>query len=117
MAATINLGGKDRALRYDLNALAVIGDKLGVRIRLAHVGEDLLAHPLPLSAIRTIIWAGCLHSERELEEEVVGGWVDQDNLAEVIEYFFDLFSATSPEVRERMIEKVEDATGVQMKAS
>jgi hypothetical protein len=95
----VQLGGEARILRYDLNAVAEIGDKLGLKVRLAHLGEDLMDAPLPLSALRTVIWAGLLHAEPELEERTVGGWIDEDNWQEVFQAFFARFGATSPETQ------------------
>ena len=88
---TIHLDGRDRELRYDLNAIATIGDKLGLSGRLNDLATDLLGKPLPLSALRTILWAGLVWNEPELTEEEVGSWVDLDNFAEVWERFFTLF--------------------------
>lgn len=91
----LTLGGKERRLKYDLNAVAEIGDRLGLRIRLGHFEEDLMGAPLPLKALRTLIWAGLVHEDQALTEEQIGGWVDQDNIREVMERFFSVFGATS----------------------
>lgn len=99
----VELGGKARILRYDLNALAEIGDKLGIEVRLSHLGEDLLDARLPLSALRTFVWAGLLHEEPELTEREVGGWVTEDNWREVFDSFFSRFAATSPETQARVM--------------
>ena len=104
----LELGGSERTLRYDLEAIALIGEKLGVLVRLAHFQDDLLEMPLPLSAIRTILWAGLLHEDAEwmagrvpaLEQRTVGHWITQDNLVEVLTVFFGLFSSASPETQD-----------------
>ncbi len=88
---TIHLGGKDRELRYDLNAISVIGDKLELSGSLNNLAADLLGKPLPLSALRTILWAGLVWDDKDLKEEEVGSWVDLDNFGEVWERFFTLF--------------------------
>jgi hypothetical protein len=87
---------KERTLRYDLNALDLIGEKLGITIRFGMVDEDLLNTPMPLGALRTILWAGLRHEDSSLTEEQVGAWVGQDNMREVIDTFFGLFGATGP---------------------
>lgn len=89
--APVTLNGAEKVLRYDLNAIAEIGDRLGISLRLDRFREDLLGVPLPLSALRTIIWAGLIHAEPALTEHEVGGWVDHENLGEVIQAFFSLF--------------------------
>lgn len=88
---TIHLGGKDRELRYDLNAISTIGDKLGLEGSLNNLAADILGKPLPLSALRTLLWAGLLWDDKELTEEEVGSWVDLDNFGEVWDRFFTPF--------------------------
>ena len=90
----LNLGGKERRVRYNLNAIAEIGDRLEIKVRLDNLGADLLGRELPLRALRTILWAGLIHEDESLTEKEVGGWVDQDNLSEVLEGFFGLFAGT-----------------------
>lgn len=90
----ITIGDRKRTLRYDLNAISEIGDRLGMKIRISHIQEDLLDHPMPLSAIRTLIWAGLIHEDEELTEKEVGAGVDMDNLPDVLRDFFEAFGAT-----------------------
>jgi len=91
---TVKLGGKEYPLRYDLNALAYIGDQLGIQLRLSELGEDLLNQPLPLSALRTVLYAGVRHADDDLTEEDVGALVTQDNVQQVAEAFFGLFGVS-----------------------
>lgn len=106
-AVTVNIGGRERRLRYDLNAIAEIGDRLKIAVRLDRLGEDIMAQPLPLSAIRTILWAGLIHESPELTEHEVGGWIDTENMQEVIGGFFQLFGSRLPKKdREQMAEKL-----------
>lgn len=102
---------KERHLLYDLNALAEIGDRLNITLRLDKLGEDLLGTPLPLSALRVILWAGLRHEDPALTVEDVGAMVDQNNIGSVIQRFFSLFKATLPEgVLERLGESGLDIT-------
>ena len=95
-----DFGGADRYLRYDFNAWAAIGDRLGIKIRFASFQDDLLNAPLPLSALRTLIWGGLLHAEPDLTEQQVGAWIDEDNMLDVFQAFFSRFDGTSsPEVQ------------------
>ena len=87
----IKLGGKERQLKYDLNAIAEIGERLKISVRLDKFQEDLMSTPLPLSAIRIMLWAGLRHEDPDLTPEQVGAWVDLDNIGEVWERFFTLF--------------------------
>lgn len=90
----ITLGGKERHLRFTLNAIADIGDRLGLKVRLDHFQEDLLAVPLPLSTIRLVLWAGLRTSDKELTEEQVGDMIDGENMPEVLRAFFSHFGVT-----------------------
>lgn len=99
---TIELGGKERHLKYDLNAIAEIGERLKITIRLQRFAEDLMSTPLPFSALRVILWAGLRHEEPDLTPEKVGAWVDLDNMQEVWDRFFTLFG-------DKFSEKVEKA--------
>lgn len=88
---SLELGGKTRTLKYTLWAVGEIGERLGIKLRLNHLDEDLMATPLPLRALTTILWAGLIHEDKTLTEEEVGGWVDQDNVRDVLNAFFLLF--------------------------
>ena len=55
---TIELGGKERHLKYDLNAIAEIGERLDITIRPQRFAEDLMSTPAPFSALRVNRWAG-----------------------------------------------------------
>jgi len=97
---TLVLDGKERRVRYDLNAISEIGDRLDIKVRLDNLGADLLGRELPLRALRTILWAGLIHEDETLTEQEVGKWVDQDNMGEVLEGFFGLFGGTGAEEKE-----------------
>lgn len=99
----LTLGGKERILRYDLNAVAEIGDRLDLQVRIASLGEDIFSKPLPLSALRTVIWAGLIHAEPDLTEQQVGSWIDEDNWTEVFQAFFARFGATSQETQSKIL--------------
>lgn len=88
----IELGGHTRHLRFDLNALAAVGDELGIEVRLDSFAEDLMSKPLPFSALRVLLWAALLHEEPSLTVKDVGAWVDSDNVGEVSKAFFSLFN-------------------------
>jgi len=103
------MDGKERTLRYDLNAIAEVGERLGIEVRIAHIGEDLLNRPLPLRAIRTVLWAGLLHENPDVTEEEIGKLVDLDNLPSVVSDFFGQFTAISVAAGEAMGEMADAA--------
>lgn len=118
---TVELDGDEYELKYDLNAIAYLGEQLGIEVRLNHIKEDLFDVRLPASSIRTLVYAGLRHTGDDLTEEDVGAMVDQDNIIEVMQSFFALFGDISsdalPEnVKSALDEAVADA-GVPERAS
>lgn len=80
---------KKRNLRYTLNSLAEIEDKLGVP--LSKMGEI----DLGIKSIRTMLWAGLIHEDVELTETEVGNMVDFSNLEEVQKKVSEAFAAAT----------------------
>lgn len=99
---TIELGGKERHLKYDLNAIAEIGERLKITISFKNFVQDLMSQQIPFSALRVILWAGLRHEDPDLTPEQVGAWVDLDNVQQVTDRFFTLFG-------DRFSAKVEQA--------
>lgn len=64
---------KPRKLRYTLNALAEIEDKLG--IPLSKIAEVEMS----MKNVRVMLWAGLIHEDEELTEKYVGNLVDFEN--------------------------------------
>jgi len=67
---TLNIGGKERRLRFDLNALIELQNKAG--IKLSQLGEFLKDIDEDVSKFRLILWAGLRHEDKDLTEEDVG---------------------------------------------
>jgi hypothetical protein len=65
---------KKRKLKYDLNSLAEIEDKLGVTI--AKLGEVEMG----AKQIRVFLWAGLIHEDENITEREVGGLVNFENM-------------------------------------
>lgn len=91
----ITLGGKEYTLRFDLNAIAELGERLNIMVRLSHIQEDLLERPLPLGALRTVVWAGLIREHPEMTEQEVGSMIDLEDLPEVVRDFFGHFAGMS----------------------
>lgn len=77
---------KERNLRFTLNALAEIEDKLG--IPLSKMGEV----DLGIKAVRTMLWAGLIHEDPQITEQEVGNMVDFDNMAYIQEKLSEAFA-------------------------
>ena len=99
----VYLDGQYRKLRLTLWSVGEVGDRLGIKVKLNSLQEDLLAVPLPLSTLSLLLWAALVHEDKTLTPEIVGGWVDQDNAAEVLSAFFSLFGARLSETTRREI--------------
>lgn len=65
---------KVRNIRFTLNSLAEIEDKLGVPL------SKLKDVEMGVKTVRTMLWAGLIHEDEELTERQVGNMVDFSNL-------------------------------------
>lgn len=65
----VELDGKTHRLRYDLNALAVIEERLALP-SISSVMDIL--NQLSMRALRCLLWGGLLHERPELTEQEVG---------------------------------------------
>lgn len=80
---------KLRRLRYTMNALAEIENKLGMPV------SELDSAKLGVKEVRTILWAGLIHEDKDLTEEQVGDMVDLDNFEEVQKKIAEAFEAAT----------------------
>lgn len=71
----IKIGGKERELRFDLNALAELEDAYGSIESAMNKAQEG-----SIKALRCIIWAGLLHEDENLKERQVGAWLDMQTL-------------------------------------
>lgn len=77
---------KVRTLRYTLNALGEIEDRLGVSI------QDMGDIKMTIKNLRTLLWAGLMHEDKELTELQVGDMVDVKNLQDVQKKVVEAFA-------------------------
>ena len=82
---------KERSLRYNLNALALIEERYG-DIQKAVVE----AQNGKVTIVRTLLWAGLVHEDKDLTEEQVGEMVDISDLERVATAISQAFSAAMP---------------------
>jgi hypothetical protein len=71
-SVNIELGGKRRALRYDLNALVALEEELKISIQ--DLGS-LLGGSVRLKDLRAILWAGLIHEDAALTPKSVGALI------------------------------------------
>ena len=80
-AVTIDIGdGKERTLKYNLNAFAEMEEKYG------SVDEALQAMEKgSIKAVRFMLWIGLVHEDKALTEEHVGDLIDILDMEEIAE--------------------------------
>lgn len=77
----ILMDGKERHLRFTLNALAELEDKYGsVEAAFNKVEQDN-----SVAALRFVLWAGLSWEDDELTERTVGNLIDLNYMQEMIE--------------------------------
>ena len=93
---SIEIGGKRRTLRYDLNALALIEEEIKRPIsQIADVDVDM-------RSVRALVWAGFVHEDANLTIQEVGSWVGPggmsfaDAMKFVYEAFGEAFDSANP---------------------
>ncbi|MDE1381169.1 MULTISPECIES: hypothetical protein [Bacillus subtilis group] len=69
---------KERTIKFDLNALIEVEDKLGHS--LTELGDNM-----SIKAMRTLLTEGLKHEDPELTEHTVGSLITMDNMKEVQE--------------------------------
>lgn len=99
-----NFGGKDRYIRYDLNAFAEMEDMFGT---MEKAQERLQSGSM--KDIRTVLWLGLIWDEVELDEVTgdpirytlsqyqVGSWLTTMNLQEVMNKLQNAISGSLPD--------------------
>lgn len=108
----IILGGKTYRLRYDLNALVALEEAFGVSalalfdklfgisdedrkaLAAGKVTDADFSKKIRVSDLRTLVWAGLLHDNRDLSKEDVGEAITLDGLPGVVTKCIEALSAS-----------------------
>lgn len=118
---TINLGGKDRVLKYDMNALAILEEHFdcGIEELMDHLYRKTKAHKHSkikalnaprISDLRFLIFAGLTCADDSITEMNVGGWIDTTNMSEVVVAMNRAYASSLP-VAEGKDDAAGNATG------
>jgi hypothetical protein len=92
----IELGGKERTLRFDLNAMAAYEEATGKSLfNQKDAGE--ISGKMSAVTLRALLWAMLLHEEKTIALEDVGGWITTRNMAAVAGNIGEAFNAAMPE--------------------
>lgn len=95
---TINKGGKERHLRFDLNAFAYLEEKYG--------SIDAVMEKIDkgsILALRDLLWAGLRHEDDQLTLEDVGAMFDLRNLEEVSKQIYEAMGAAMPNKKDGVV--------------
>lgn len=108
----MELGGKSREIKFDLNAFAELETKFGsVEQAMAILQQG------SIKGIRTILWVGLIHEEAILDEKTgepigynitphqVGSWIDSSMLKLAIEQLTTALVGSLPEEEKQEILK------------
>lgn len=72
--------GVEREVKFTLNALAELEDKFGS----VQAAFEKLEKENSMKALRTILWAGFLHSDPTITEQTVGNLIDLAYMQELV---------------------------------
>ncbi|MHB8171210.1 MAG: hypothetical protein ACYDG6_06675 [Thermincolia bacterium] len=87
----LDLGDKQRTLRFDLNALILLEEKFGDITFLPLDGKNI-----KLSAVRTLLWVGLVHEDESLTEKEVGSWIDLNNMHQITLKVMEAYKTCMP---------------------
>jgi hypothetical protein len=73
---TLHIGGKDRHLTFDFNAICTVEEKTGLNLLQASVST------VEARNLRALLFASLLRDEPALTIDEVGSWIDMKNLAD-----------------------------------
>jgi hypothetical protein len=69
---SLELGGKERNIRYDSNSICVLEEKAGMGIP-----RILSEEQMGFNTLRLLLWAGCRHENQGLTLDMVGIWMEE----------------------------------------
>lgn len=105
---SVELGGKTRTIKFDLNAFAELENKYGtVNKAMEALSEGKIA------AVKMVLWAGLIHEEAVLDEVTgepikynitpyqVGGWIDPTDIADIMNKVNQAMGDDLPEQNEK----------------
>jgi hypothetical protein len=73
----ITIGGKERHLCFDFNAICEVGKLTGINLLQESVST------VEANSLRALLYASLLHEDSTLTIDLVGSWITMKNLAQV----------------------------------
>lgn len=86
------MDGKERHLRFTLNALAELEDKYGS----VEAAFNKVVQENSVTALRFVLWAGLCWEDEELTERMVGDLIDLNYMQEMIDKLGDAIDGDMP---------------------
>lgn len=103
---TVELGGKERTLRFDFNALADIEAETG-RPAMEFFNDLLVTEQegrqVRITDLIVLLWAGLRHEDETLTKREVGSWVDLRNFNDTFGVVAESFAAAMPQAEEGQV--------------
>lgn len=93
----IDIGGEERRIRFDVNALIDLEDALNIDIMERPESIVELFEKPTLRRIRTLLWAGLLHENPNLTLREAGALIDTENMNVVGAAMRGVFFGALPE--------------------
>lgn len=95
----IELGGKLRHLRFDINAMATFEELTGLNLMKPSV-QRKLASDMTVTQFRAFLYACLVHEDEALTLKQVGGFITTENMEEIAGKINQAKEAAAPEVEE-----------------
>jgi hypothetical protein len=102
---TLHIGGKDRTLTFDFNAICTVEEKTGLNLLQASVST------VEAKNLRALLYASLLRDEPALTINEVGSWIDMKNLAAVRAAILDAWFASVDDGEEKADAPMGEAKG------
>jgi len=117
----VNIGGKDRNFKFDLNAFAILEEEYGTVMDALNAfkgevdkdendkpvmikdkdGNEIEQRKFKLKPIRTLIYAGLTHEDDNLTEKQVGAMLDFKSLPDIVEKLTEAITGAMPELTDK----------------
>ncbi len=89
---TIHLGGKDRKVSFDLNAMIAYEEATGKKVTSWQEG-----YTPNMKEMRVIIWACLISGDESITLQEVGSWVTMENFHAVVNKVMGIVDDSLPE--------------------
>lgn len=93
----VTLGGKERTMVFDLNAMAAFEEATGKGL----LDGSFKSSDMTSGHLRTMLWACLISEDGALTREQVGSWVTMENILEITSKLNEVFEVAMPESEDK----------------